>query len=103
MTISQEANTDVPVALAGVQGRVAFTNTILGEASVSTLPRVTIGDYSGRALTANARIEYRPLRWLGIGASYDYFKLDVDVDQVDLGGSLDMKIRGPAGFVRLAF
>ena len=103
VTITQEADTEVPVALAGVQGRVAFTNKILGEASVSTLPRVTIGDYSGRALTANAKLEYRPLRWLGIGASYDYFKLDVDVEQVDLGGSLDMTIRGPSAFVRLAF
>jgi hypothetical protein len=103
VTITQEADTEVPVALAGVQGRVAFTNTILGEATVSTLPRVTIGDYTGRALTGSAKLEYRPLRWFGIGASYDYFKLDVDVDQVDLGGSLDMTIRGPSAFVRLAF
>lgn len=103
VTITQEAETKVPVALAGVQGRLAFTPRLLGEASVSTLPRVTIGDYTGRALTGTAKLEYRPLRWLGIGASYDYFKLDVDVDQVDLGGSLNMTIRGPAAFVRLAF
>ncbi|HEX2122994.1 MAG TPA: hypothetical protein VHL59_15280 [Thermoanaerobaculia bacterium] len=103
VTITQEAETDVPVALAGLQGRVAFTNRIHGEASVSTLPRVTIGDYTGSALTGGARVEYRPLRWLGIGASYNYFRLDVDVAQADLSGSLEMKIQGPEAYVRLAF
>jgi hypothetical protein len=103
VTVTQTAETEVPVALAGVQGRVAFTNTIHGEASIATLPRVTIGDYTGTALTGGARLEYRPVRWLGIGAAYNYFRLDVDVAAVDLGGSLDMTIRGPEAFLRLAF
>jgi hypothetical protein len=103
ISVTQTAETEVPVALAGVQGRVAFTRTLFGEASVSTLPQVTIGDYTGSALTARARLEYRPLRWLGVGASYNYFRLDVDVEQLDFGGSLDMTIQGPEAFVRLAF
>jgi hypothetical protein len=103
VSATQSAETDVPVALGGIQGRVAFTPRLLGEASVSTLPSVTIEDYTGHALTANARLEYRPVRWLGIGAAYHYFRLDVDVAQAELGGSLDMTIRGPEAFVRLAF
>ena len=103
VTVTQEAETDVPVALAGLQTRVAFLPRLHGEASVSTLPRLTIGDYSGDALTGTARLEYRPLNWLGVGAAYHYFRLDVDVDQVDLGGSLDMTIQGPEAYVRLAF
>lgn len=84
VAITQEANTDVPVALAGVQGRVAFLDRLHAEASVSTHPRVTIEDYTGSALTGTARLEYRPLRWLGIGAAYNYFRLDVDVEATDL-------------------
>jgi hypothetical protein len=103
VTITQEANTDVPVALAGVQGRVAFLEKLHGEASVSTLPRVTIEDYTGSALTGTARLEYRPLRWLGVGAAYNYFRLDVDVEAADLRGSLEMVIQGPEAYVRLAF
>jgi len=103
VTISQEANTDVPVALAGVQGRVAFLERLHGEASVSTLPRVTIEDYTGSALTGSARLEYRPTRWLGIGAAYHYFRLDIDVEAADLRGALDMTIQGPEGYVRFAF
>ena len=101
--VTQTAETEVPVALAGLQGRVAFLDRLHGEAALSTLPRVTIGDYTGDALTGSARLEYRPLDWLGIGAAYHYFRLDVDVSQVELGGSLDMTIRGPEAYLRLAF
>jgi hypothetical protein len=103
VSVTQSAETDVPVALGGLQGRIAFTEKLLLEASVSALPRVTIEDYTGHAVSADARLEYRPLRWLGLGAAYHYFRLDVDVAQADLGGSLDMTIRGPAAFVRLGF
>jgi hypothetical protein len=102
--VSEQVNTDVPVALAGLQGRVALMNRLHLEGNVSTLPRVTIEGYSGDALTANARLEYRPLPWLGIGAAYSYFRLNVDVAQTDeLHGALNMTIRGPEGYVRLAF
>jgi hypothetical protein len=103
VTVTQEAETEVPVALAGLQGRVAFTDRIHGEASIATLPRVTIEDYTGSALTGQARLEYRPLRWLGIGAAYNYFRLDIDVEQSDLRGSLDMTMQSPEVYLRLAF
>jgi hypothetical protein len=103
VTVTQRAETEVPVALAGLQGRVALLPRLHAEASVSTLPRVTIEDYTGRALTAAARLEYRPLSWLGIGAAYHYFNLDVDVAQADLSGALEMTIQGPEAFLRIAF
>jgi hypothetical protein len=103
VTITESANTDVPVALAGVQSRLSLTNRLHAEGSVSTLPRVTIEGSSGTALTANARLEFRPLRWLGVGVAYDYFRLDVDVAQADLRGALNMRIRGPEAYARLAF
>lgn len=103
VTVTESAETDVPVALAGLQGRVAFLPRLHGEASVSTLPRVTIEDYTGSAVTGSARLEYRPLNWLGIGAAYHYFNLDIDVDQTDLRGALEMTVQGPEAFVRVAF
>lgn len=103
VTVTQTAETDVPVALAGLQGRFALLPRLHAEANIATLPRVTIEDYTGRAVTGAARLEYRPWDWLGIGAAYHYFTLDVDVAQTDLSGSLDMTIRGPEAYVRLAF
>ena len=102
VTANQRARTSVPVALAGVQGRVALSDRLLADAAVSTLPRVTISGYTGRALTGGARLEYRALRWLGVGAAYNYFRLNVDVARSDLRGSIDMTMRGPEGFVRLS-
>jgi hypothetical protein len=103
VTITETAETDAPIALVGAQGRVAFANQLHGEASIATLPRVTIEDYSGTALTGSAKLEWRPIRWIGVGASYNYFRLDVDVEAADLSGTLDMTIQGPEVFVRLAF
>jgi hypothetical protein len=103
VTVTETANTDVPVALAGVQGRLAITDRVHAEAGASTLPRITIEDYSGTALTANARLEYRPLRWFGIGVAYSYFRLDIDVEQTDLRGALEMTVRGPEAYARFAF
>ena len=100
---TERANTDVPVALAGLQGRIAFTPRLLGAASFSALPRITVSGYRGRARTANASLEYRASPWLGIGAAYDDFHLDVDSTRADLRGALSMSIRGPEVFVRLAF
>lgn len=103
VTVTQTAETEAPIALGGLQGRLAFTDRLHGEASVSTLPRVTIEDYTGRALLGTGRLEYRPVRWIGVGAAYQYFNLDIDVAQTSLTGSLDMTIRGPEAYVRLAF
>lgn len=100
---TERANTDVPVALGGVQGRIAFTNHLLGAASFAALPRITVRGYRGRARTASASLEYRVARWLGIGAAYDDFHLDVDSTRADLRGALSMTIRGPELFVRLGF
>lgn len=103
VTATQVAETDVPVVLAGIQGRLAITNRLLADASIATLPRVTVDDYTGNALTGHARVEYRPLSWLGIGAGYHYFRLNVDVAQDALRGEFDSTIRGPEAYLRLAF
>jgi hypothetical protein len=103
VTLTERAQTDVPVALIGAQGRVALSDRFHLEGSAATLPRVTIEGYTGDALTANARLEYRALPWLGIGAAYSYFRLNVDVAEQDLNGSLDMTVQGPEAFLRLAF
>jgi len=66
------------------------------DALVSTLPRVTISGYTGRALTGNARLEYRIVRWLGVGAAYNCFRLDVDVARPDLRAAIHWSAAVPA-------
>ncbi|HET7434333.1 MAG TPA: hypothetical protein VFN10_06420 [Thermoanaerobaculia bacterium] len=102
VAITQQASTDVPVALGGVQARFALTRNLLAEGSIGVLPRVTIDQYSGRALNGAVAIEWRLTPSLGIGAEYRDFRLDGSVARVDFNGDLDMRVNGAEAFVRLA-
>ncbi|HKO56420.1 MAG TPA: hypothetical protein VJ276_11115 [Thermoanaerobaculia bacterium] len=102
-TLTNQASTDVPVALGGAQIRYAFTPRLIGEASAGILPRVTIDQYSGRATNASARLEYRFLRAIGIGLGYNYFKLDGSVADPSLRGRLALQVDGVEGFVRIGY
>jgi hypothetical protein len=102
VTIAQSARTDVPVALGGAQVRYAFTDRLHAEARAVALPRVTIDVYSGRALNAAARLEYR-FGHVGIGAAYNYFRIDGSVTELDFSGDLSLTVRGPEAYLRLAY
>ena len=103
LTIAETASTNVPVALAGAQIRYAFTDRLTGRASAATLPRVKIDVYSGRATSADARLEYRIAGGLSIGAAYNYFHLDGTMTDPSFAGTLSMRVDGPEGYVRLGF
>ena len=103
LTITQRAKTSVPVALAGAQARVAFTPRVIGEVSAAALPHVKIDVYSGRAVSAAARLEFRVVHNIGIGAAYNYFNIDGTVTDPNFGGRLKLTAKGGEGFVRLAF
>ena len=103
LTISQRAKTNVPVALGGAQMRVAFTPRVIGEVSAAALPHVKIDVYSGNAVSAVARLEFRVMRNLGIGAAYNYFNIDGTVTDPNFGGRLRLTATGGEGFVRLAW
>jgi hypothetical protein len=103
LTITQDASTDVPVALIGAQVRYAFTDRIVARASGATLPNVKIDVYSGRATTADARLEFRIVKGVAIGAAYNYFHLNGTFAAPDFTGALSMKVDGPEWYVRLGW
>ena len=103
LTITETASTNVPVALIGLQGRVAFTPSLFGELNGGVLPHVHIDVYSGRALTGSARLEYRILHNLALGVAYNYFRISGTVSDPQFGGDLAMTIDGAEGYLRLAF
>jgi len=100
---TQRASTDVPVAMIGAQTRVAIIRNLIFEASGAALPHVTLDQYSGRALSAGARLEYRIVRAVGIGAAYNYFRLDGNVDTTGLRGNLKMRVDGAEAYLRLGW
>jgi len=103
LTISQNAKTNVPVALAGAQTRFALTDRVIAEASAAALPHVKIDVYSGRAASAGARLEFRVVPSVGIGVAYNYFNIDGTISDPSFGGRLKMTVKGAEGFVRVGF
>jgi len=55
----------------------------------------SVGDYSGSLWNASAGISYQPWRHVGIGLSYQLFKLDIDIDKSDWHGAADLTYDGP--------
>lgn len=99
----RSASTDLPVPLLGAEGRYAFARRFLIAGSVRLLPKVNIENYEGKVLTYGARLEWRLARHLGLGASWDSFNIDADVDKDRFRGSLDFTVEGAQAYLRLAF
>jgi hypothetical protein len=102
LTVSEQATTSVPVAMAGAQARFVIAPHVIAEARVAALPRVHIDVYSGRAVMAGARLEYR-MNAFGLGAGYNYSRIAGTVTDPRFGGDLAMTIDGAEAYVRFAF
>jgi hypothetical protein len=55
----------------------------------------SVGDYSGGILNSSVGVNFQLLKHLGVGLSYQYFRLDVDVDSNDWKGAAEINYRGP--------
>lgn len=55
----------------------------------------SIGDYSGGLSNASVGIDWAVWKHVGIGVSYNYFNLNVDVDKNDWHGATDISQSGP--------
>jgi hypothetical protein len=60
----------------------------------------SFGDYSGDLWNAAVGINYQPWRHFGLGLSYQFFKLSIDVDKSDWKGATNLTYHGP--FVSLS-
>ena len=54
-----------------------------------------VGDYDGTMWNANVGVDYRLFRNFGLDVSYQYFNLDVGVDNSDWKGSASLTYSGP--------
>lgn len=95
-------STDLPVPLLGIEGRYTLTPRLLIAGDVRALPNVTIGEYEANALLYGVRLEYRFSRHFGLGAAWNSFNVDADVNREKFHGSLDFTIEGAQAFLRVA-
>ena len=103
ISLRENASTDVPVPLIGLQFRQALASRLFAEVRGAFLPDVRVQQIRANALTGNARLEYRVARFLGIGAGYNYFDLCGDVSRSGFLGTLDMRVQGAEVYARLVY
>jgi hypothetical protein len=64
---------------------------------------VAIDNIDGNIINYRAAFIWQPKPWLGFGAGYDSFGIDVDVDKERMKGSLEWTYSGPQVFFNFAF
>ncbi len=57
---------------------------------------ISIGDFGGSLWNLSPGVNYQVYKNIGLGASYKFFRVDIDVDKDDWKGNFNMSFSGPA-------
>lgn len=88
-----------PLPLLGMEGRFDFTDRWSAEARLQYLT-AHIDDVDGTILDARLAVTWRMNPYLVFGLGYRNFALEIDSQNEDTPGKVDMKIAGPLLFAR---
>ena len=83
-------------------GSYAFTPKLSVEGSVGWFG-LDYNDYSGNLLALTANLEYRVTRHFGVGVGYNYFDMDLTIDQSNRKDKYDLKYKGPILYMSAGF
>lgn len=97
---SESADTELPVPMLGMEARGLLHPRILVLGHVRYLPSIEIENYEGQSTTASIGVEGRVVNHLRLGAAYELFQIDVEVDEADFAGSVDWSIDGIRVYAR---
>jgi len=101
-TVTRRRKALAPLPTLGLFGSVRVAPKVTASARADYLS-LTVGDYDGRLLNAQAAISYRVLENVGIGASYRYVDYKLDVKKGNWRGNLRYEFNGPALFLQAGF
>jgi hypothetical protein len=101
-TGTSEASVGAPLPVIGARGMWNLGGNWWLDAQVQFFA-VTFGDVDGRITNYRGAFIWQPKKWIGLGAGYDSFGIDVDVDSKRMSGSLDWTYSGPQVFFNFAF
>lgn len=91
-----------PLPTLGLYGAYQITPRLMVGGRVDYLS-LKVGDYDGRLTNTEARISYRLLDHVAIGAAYRYVDYDLNIDKKHWQGEVAYKFKGPAVFLRAVF
>jgi hypothetical protein len=100
--IDNEASVDAPLPVIGLRGLWGLGHDFWVDASAQYFA-LSIDEYDGNLQDYRLLVTWQPKKWLGIGAGYSRFKIDVDVEKENFDGSMDWTYSGPMIFYSASF
>jgi hypothetical protein len=101
-TVGSEASVGAPLPVIGARGMWNLGGNWWLDAQAQFFA-IAIDNIDGSIINYRAAFIWQPKPWLGFGAGYDSFGIDVDVDKERMRGSLDWTYSGPQVFFNFAF
>ena len=103
-TVGSEAKLGAPLPVIGARGMWNLGGNWWLDGQVQFF-QVNIDNIDGSILNYRAAVIWQPKQWLGLGAGYDSFGIDVDAEGKGdrLRGSLEWTYQGPQVFFNFAF
>lgn len=101
-TVDSKASVDVPLPVIGARGMWNLGGNFWFDGQVQ-LFQITYGDIDGSILNYRGAFIWQPKPYIGLGAGYDSFGIDVDAKGDRLTGKLDWTYSGPQVFFNFAF
>ena len=95
-----EVNAPLPVIGARGMWRMGGNFYLDGQVQYFAL---SFDDFDGSILNYRAAVIWQPKKYIGVGAGFDSFNIDVDVEKDRLTGSMDWTYSGPQVFVNVSF
>ena len=99
---SEFSDVTAPLPVIGIEGGWEFAPkwSVYGRLQ---LFRLEVGDYDGSIDHLAVRLEHQTFRHIGFGLGYDYFELDIDIDNSDWRGFANYQFHGPTLYVKAVF
>jgi hypothetical protein len=101
-TLGGKASVDAPLPVFGARGMWRLGGDFYLDAMIQWFA-LSIDEYSGSILNYRGVVVWQPRQWVGIGAGYDSFQVDVDVDKDSFTGTMDWNYHGPQIFFSVGF
>jgi len=101
-SIGSKASVDAPLPVFGARGMWRLGRNFYLDAQVQYFA-LAIDQYDGSLVNYRAALIWQPKTWIGLGAGFDSFNIDVKVDGDRLNGELDWTYQGPQVFFNFAF
>lgn len=100
--VRREGSVGAPLPVLGLRGLWGLPHDLWIDASVQYFA-LSIDEYDGSVLDYKLALMWQPKKWVGLGAGYNAFAVDLDIDTGNFKGSLDWTYRGPMIFYSVAF